>query len=98
MNFKVGQKVICIKKGKWQHESTGETHDYGPFYGEECVIHAVHGNKLSIKGYLIHPVHHVPRTMYSDRFRPLADDGIEEKLEEILKEVKEEQLTLVDHE
>lgn len=45
--FKIGQKVICIKKGDWKSCKTGQI-SFGPKYGEELII-----SKIKDDGYLV---------------------------------------------
>lgn len=65
--FRVGQKVVCVKKGRWMSNVRGY-HDDGPVFGERCVVTSISGNFISIAGY--------PKkthTMYkASRFRPVV--------------------------
>lgn len=65
MSFKVGDEVVCVKKGVW-HDYTGNVVNSGyPKYNEECVVRASYDycgeNIISLKGFY--------KDFYSGNFR-----------------------------
>lgn len=82
MNFKVGQKVICIKKGRWI-KSIDKSPSYGPNYLEECEVKEAYLDSQNIPCIYIVGYE---GGFWSKRFRPLANMGIEELLERIKNE------------
>lgn len=65
MAFRVGQEVVCIKRGEWRFEKTLEIAEGGPVYGEVCVIEYIdEDGDIRLQGY--------PRGFYlRNWFRPV---------------------------
>lgn len=84
MTFRVGQEVVCIKKGKWRYEG----HHYWPrcpSYGEKLTIRSIFicpmTNKLNLRFEEItcgiHDELKIECGFNSERFRPVVKTNIE---------------------
>ena len=93
MTFRVGQKVVCIKRGPWTHRDTGEV---CPNYGDVLTIRAI---DISPKGMFLRFVEIVnkPRqytdsfgeaNFWAPRFRPAVEASTDiSELREIVADV-----------
>lgn len=86
MNWKIGQTVICVKKGLWYCHETKLYTSHGPKYGENYKIIGItpvyYG--LILEGYeLVHQGYD------SSRFRPLLGDSAKAELISSFTEIKE---------
>lgn len=87
MNWKIGQKLVCIKKG-WIGTLTGNT-SFCPKYGEVCVVVDVRANDgyLLILGYEYEQGY---RSWYNPiGFRPLIGESAKSELISSFTEVTE---------
>jgi len=88
--FKVGDKVICIKKGQWTGEITGMV-GAGPKYNEELVIS--HINEQYALCFLEYPLKH-NRGYANERFRkadPIKEESANKALASIgIERIKRE--------
>jgi hypothetical protein len=85
-NFKVGQKVVCIKKGKWISVDNIPLLRKPPSYKEICVIAEISNGYLILGGYDA-PDNGYIRRYHSIQFRPLVDYDID-ATQEILSKFK----------
>jgi len=90
--FRIGMKVVCIKKGRWLVEELNEFDDMGPKFNEVvtiCGIDATEGVYLRLAEYRNDGLYN------SIMFRPVQDQYTEEEIEavnidEILEPVRVE--------
>jgi hypothetical protein len=78
-NFKVGQKVVCIKKDKWMPPLS-----HFPKYGDVCTINYINRGFLIISGFEYSDGFH--RWYDPNKFRPLAEYS--DATQEILSKFK----------
>jgi hypothetical protein len=88
MNWKIGQKVVCINQGLWKNKKFGY-HNKGPKYGEVCEISAFIDGYLLLIGY--EDVHgdDFTATFSPTHFRPLLGKSAKSELVSSFKEVTE---------
>lgn len=90
MNWKIGQKVVCVKRGLWLRTVVNIGYDdFGPKYGEICEIVGIASPCLYIKGYPICPVTGMKARFHEKQFRPLLGDSAKDELISSFKEVTE---------
>ena len=95
--IKVGDTVVCIKRGEWRGDTTGEVCD-GPSYGDELIIERIsHRGSFIFSKWIFryNPVKFrkiSPATFKNALTKELADDFIEqdEKVIEVEKEIVEQ--------
>lgn len=82
MRFKIGQKVVCIKKGNWESVSGRSSHlSPDPKYNEIVIISKY--SKELHNGIPLVEIHGYRPCYYENRFAPILNDLNE--IEEALK-------------
>ncbi len=84
MKFKIGQKIVCIKKGKWKRVTISiNTNPKDPKYNEIVTVEQ-YDTPYNGKNYIILVEYGYYTSHYEGNFAPILDNLNE--IKEILKE------------